>query len=308
VSIFGPGVGGGLLAAAGAAGGLGQGITAAGQQQQKVDLETKMSELAQSREEAITRLQGTQQSGLEEQRAAHQEKDVQQEIAGRSNVAQFEAGQKASEAAKGREFSAEQNTQHQTSQEKIAAGHDVARVGAAAEHANANKAPPKDWSFRNVTTQGSIDPVTHQPTPGRSYVVLQHRDGRQFVQTGDKFLPYDASADKVQDSASVRRAPAGAIQDLSQDPNGTTPSGNPKSEVFLQRYGYLPMPWFSAASQAKDQANAAAQNHGFGAAAVPKGASVSPAQPMGGPTITQNEQEEPPDPAESEANPTAPGP
>lgn len=299
----------GILAIAGGISGGGQGLTAAGQQQAKVDLETKMNELAQTREESITRLQGQQASGLEEQRAAHQEKDVQQEIAGRSNVAQFEAGQKSSEAAKSRAFSAEQNTQHQTSQEKIAAGHDVARVSAASEHANASKAPPKDWSFRNVTTQGGIDPVTKMPTAGRSYVVLQHRDGRQFVQTGDKFLPYDASADKVQDAASVRRAPAGAISDLSQDPNGTTPSGNPKSEVFLQRYGYLPMPWFSAASKANDQANAASkQSHGFGAGAVPPGASVSPQQPVGGPPITQNEQEEPPDPAESEPNPTSPGP
>lgn len=299
----------GILAIAGGIRGVGEGMTEAGVQANKVDLETKKNELQQAREEAITRLQGTQASGLEEQRAEHQEKDVKMEVAGRAGVAQFEAGQKSSEAAKQREFTGTQNTQHQGSQEKIAAGHDAARVQAAAEHASANKAPPKDWSFRNVTTQGSIDPVSHLPTPGRSYIVLQHRDGRQFVQTGDKFLPYDASSDKVTDSASVRRAPAGAISDLSQDPNGTTPGGNPKTEVFLQRYGYLPMSWYAAAGRAKDQATAAAQqSHGFGPGAVPKGSSVSPGQPLGGPTIAQSEPEEPPDPAESEPDQPAPGP
>lgn len=293
----------GILAIAGGIGGAGQGITQAGEQANKVDLQTHMNELAQAREESITRLQGQQSSDLEEKRAAHQEKDVDKQVAGRAAVAHYETDTKAAEAAKQREFTSGQNTQHQGSQEKIAAGHDAARIAAATEHANANKAPPKDWSFRNVTTQGSIDPVSHLPTPGRAYIVLQHRDGRQFVQTGDKFLPYDASSDKVQDPASIRRAPAGAIQDLSQDPNGVTPNGNPKTEVFLQRYGYLPMSWYSASGRAKDQA--ASQRTGFGPGAVPHGASVSEPQPMGGPAAPQGEPEEPPDASESEPDPTA---
>lgn len=291
----------GILAIAGGIGGAGQGAVQVGQEAQKASLAEHMSDLAQAREESITRLQGSQASGLEEQRAAHQEKDVDKEIAGRSAVAHFETETKSAEAAKQREFAGGQNTQHQASQEKIAAGHDTARVTAAAEHANASKTPQKDWSFRNVTTQGSIDPVSHLPTPGRAYIVLQHRDGRQFVQTGDKFLPYDASSDKVQESASIRRAPAGAIQDLSQDPNGTTPAGNPKTEVFLQRYGYLPMSWYSAAGRAKDQA--VQQAHGFGPGAVPQGASVSPAQSVGGAPAAPAP-EEPPDAAESEPDPT----
>lgn len=303
MSIFGPGVGGGLLAAAGAAGGLGQGITQEGQEQQKAGLAEKMNALQQAREEAITRLQGSQQSQLEEQRAAHQERDVHEEIAGRSSVAQFEAGQKSSEAQKTRDFAAGQNTQSQASKEKIAAGHDTARVDAAGVHANAAKVPGKEWTYRNVTTAGGIDPVSHMPMNGRSFIVAQHNDGRQFVQVGDKMLPYDASADKVQSADSVRRAPAGAVNDLMNDPTGSTPSGNPKSEVFLQRNGYLPLSYFTALKQTQANSPTGPQaSHGFGSA-IPRGASVSPPQSFSGGAA---EPEEPPDPAESEPDPGQP--
>lgn len=293
----------GILAIAGGIGGAGQGAVQAGQNQAKEDLETKMQGLSQAREEAITRLQGQQASGLEEQRAEHQEKDVDKEIAGRSAVAHFEVGEKESEAAKTREFSAGQNTQSQASKEKIAAGHDTARVTAASEHANAAKSPGKEWTYRNVTTAGGIDPVSHMPMNGRSFIVAQHNDGRQFVQVGDKMLPYDASVDKVQSADSVRRAPAGAVNDLMNDPTGTTPNGNPKSEVFLQRNGYLPLSYFTALKSAQAQNPTGPQaSHGFGSA-IPAGASVSPPQSFGG---GASDPEEPPDPAEAEPDPGQP--
>ena len=46
----------GILAIAGAVKGAGEGITATGEQQQKMNMAQKLNELQQSREEAITRL------------------------------------------------------------------------------------------------------------------------------------------------------------------------------------------------------------------------------------------------------------
>lgn len=259
-----PGVGGGLLAAAGAIGGAGKGLAEVGEAQQKENLETKMQGLAQKREEAITRLQGQQQSGLEEQRAGHEKERVGEEIAGRSAVAHYETGEKEAEAGRQREFVGGQATQKQGSQERIAKGHDAARIAAAKSHVPAGKAPPPVWKTKTVNYGGTIDPVSHLPVGGKGVNVLQHTpSGQQFIPIGDKLMPYDGSKDNglMFDPASIRRAPAQATQDLLSDPDGVTPSGNSKREVYLNRFHYLPGDLYKKAAQ---QPSAPAGDGGIG--------------------------------------------
>lgn len=258
MGIFGPGVGGGMLAAAGAVGGLGQGLTQVGQQQQKVNLEEHLNDLQTKREETITRLQQQGQSQLEEQRAGHEEARTEKEIAGHSAVAHFERESVESEAAKGRQFSGEQGAAHRASQEKIGAAHDAARVAAAQAHTPAPKTV-KEWTPRTMNLQGSFDPVSHAMIPGRSMNVMVHRDGSAWVQVGDKLLPYDASKPDGLSGPpeSLARAPAPAVQALLNNPLGTVPGTNtPMKDSFVGRYGYLPQSYLTTSQAARDKATA----------------------------------------------------
>lgn len=286
MGVFGPGVGGGFLAAAGAVGGVGKGLAEVGEAQTKENLATKMNGLQQAREEAITRLQGQQQSGLEEQRAGHEKERVGEEIAGRSAVAHYEVGEKEAEAEKGRTQATSENAKKQASQEKIAHGHDVARVSAVQARVPAGKNPPKEWTPRTLNLQGTV--INGQIVPGRGVNVMTHRDGSSWVQVGDKLLPYDGSASDGLGvkPESLARAPAGAIQALVTNPLGSTPSGMPLKDSFANRYHYLPLQYMNAAQQARD------------AATKPSGGGGGGGEDSGG--------VEQPDPAESEPNPTAP--
>jgi len=253
MGIFGPGVGGGFLAAAGAVGGAGKGLADVGAAQQKMNLESKMSELTQKREEAITRLQGQQQSGLEEQRAGHEKERVGEEIAGRSAVAHYETGEKESEAEKQRTFAGGENKAKLASEERRTHETATSRVAAAKLHATASqKPPPPDWKDRTITYGGSIDPVSHLPVGQKQMGVKIHvPTGKMFVPLGDKLMPYDGSKDNglMFDPKSIKRAPAQYTQDLLNDPNGFTPSGNSKREVFLNKFHYLPGDYLQKAQQ-----------------------------------------------------------
>jgi len=249
MGIFGPGVGGGFLAAAGAVGGAGKGLADVGAAQQKMDLESKMSELTQKREEAITRLQGQQQSGLEEQRAGHEKERVGEEIAGRSAIAHYETETKKEEAGTQRTFLGGENEKNRASREKMNANTVAGRVEAAKLHAAASqKPPPPAWKEGTVNYGGTIDPVSHLPVGGKSVKVKTHvASGQQFIQIGDKLMPYDGSKDNglMFDPNSIRRASAQHTNDLVNDPEGVTPSGNLKREVYLNKYHYLPMALFN---------------------------------------------------------------
>jgi hypothetical protein len=267
MGIFGPGVGGGFLAAAGAVGGAGKGLAEVGEAQTKMNLESKMQDLTQKREEAITRLQGQQQSGLEEARAGHEKERVGEEIAGRSAVAHYETGEREAEAEKGRTQATSENAKKQASQEKIAAGHDVARVTAAKAHAPAGKAPPKEWTPRSLTLQGSFDPVSHAMVPGRTMNVMTHRDGSSWVQVGDKLLPYDASQpDGLGVKPESLRRTSQTDNDmrfLMQNPLGFVPpgyknAGMSNKDAFVQSHGYLPRAYLQASQTARDSVQPAA--------------------------------------------------
>lgn len=256
MGVFGPGVGGGMLAAAGAVGGLGQGMVQVGEQQQKENLATKMSALEQTRQEAITRLQGAQGMQLEEARSGHEDVRTEKEIKGRSDVAHYETGEKEAEAEKTRGFTDVQNKAKFGSEEKRTKMNADSRVEAAKLRADASRSgknPPKEWTPKTVNLQGSFDPTSHALVPGRGMSIMTHRDGSQWIQAGDKLLPYDATQPEGHgDVSGIRRAPAGAVQALIQDPLGQAPSGLSKKDSFVKQYGYLPTPYLQASQGARD--------------------------------------------------------
>lgn len=260
-----PGVGGGFLAAAGAVGGAGQGLAEVGKEQMKADLASKMNDLQQKREEAITRLQGQQQSGLEEQRAGHEKERVGEEIAGKSAVAQFERGSIEHEAGLQREFAGGEGEKNRASRESIAAGHDVSRVASAKAHAPAVK-PPKGWAPKNVTLQGNV--VNGQIIPGKQMQVMGHPDGSAYVQVGDRLIPYNgASPDGMPQGfqpESLRRAPAKEVQTLLQNPTAVLPSGMTARDSFVKRNGYLPTSFMAAENAARQSAQPQGASGGGG--------------------------------------------
>lgn len=264
MSIWGNGVGGGLLATAGALGGLGQGVTQVGQEQTKENMETKMNALQQAREEAITRLQGSQQSQLEEQRAGHEEQRTHEEIAGRSGVAQFEAAHASEEAEKSRAFQGTQQVQKLGSEEKRTERTAESRENVAAIRTSASSSTGKGgktWEVHNITEGGGYDPITHTPTPQtQKQILFNNKTGRQYVANGDRLLPYDASQGGTADPKSLKRAPATDVQALMQDPLGKVPDGYPnsgldKATAFEQTHGYLPAQWMGAAQKADQQSS-----------------------------------------------------
>jgi hypothetical protein len=268
MGIFGPGVGGGFLAAAGAIGGAGKGLADVGEAQQKMNLETKLQDLTQKREEAITRLQGQQQSGLEEQRAGHEKERVGEEIAGRSAVAHYETGEKEAEAEKGRQSVHTENAAKFASEEtRNAATNKRALEVARIKAAGSQKAPPPEWKSTTLNIGATIDPVSHMPVGGKGVSVNIHRDGSKWVQAGDRMYPYDAqSADGLGNIDASRRARAEEVQKLLQNPLAVTPSGMSAKDSFYNRNGYLPTAYMSAAQKASDAARSSGGNTGGGAA------------------------------------------
>lgn len=281
MSVFGPGVGGGMLAAAGALNGLGQGMTQVGEAQQKENLASKMSQLETTRQEAITRLQGAQGMQLEEARSGHEDTRVEKEIKGRSDVAHYETEEKEGESAKQRSFTGEQNTAKFGSEEKRTKMNADSRIEAARLRAGAvgaGKNPPKEWQAKTVNLQGSFDPTSHALIPGRGLSIMTHRDGSQWIQTGDKLVPYDASAPEGHgDMSALRRAPAGAVQALIKDPLGNAPSGLSKKDSFVKQFGYLPLPYLHASQAARD--SMAPKSGGGGAAPVNEKDDSEPDEP-----------------------------
>lgn len=262
LSMGGLGAGEGLLAAAGAVGGAGQAIAKMGadtiETQHKMDLETHMNQLAQAREESIARLQNQFSVAGEKTRFGHALQEKQFELKGQAGIATYKVGQAHKEAAQARDYQREEGAAKRTSEERRAEIYAGSRVESARIRAEQQRkaGPGKEWEVRSEKLPDTFDPTTHQPIGGAT-VQLQfnHRLGQSFVAvTPDKFMPYVASRDgKLPDPGTTRRVDARAVQDLVNDPMGRTPSGNLKSDVFLQRNGFLPSSYFAAVHNAQGQ-------------------------------------------------------
>lgn len=256
------------LAAAGAVGGLGAGITEVGQQEQKKQMMQKESDLATARQETIARLQDK-----------FQKENIQ-------NEQQFSM----KGAAAGRVFQEQQQTQKLTSEETRAKQHeteatgranilanarrDVAGTNAAARTASAKQVP--EFTHKTLNTQGSIDPVSHLPVPGRSYDVLNHKSGQGFVAVGDMYLPYEANATQFPDPKSIARAPADKLSLLADHPE--------KTMDFFQKYGYIPRNAIVAMQQQNKPNDPSLPKF------LPPGTTAGAETPIGGPAEDQEDE------------------
>ena len=267
------------LAAAGAIGGLGQGITAAGQLEEKKQLMQKENDMALARQETIARLQDRFQK-------ENIQNEQQFQLKGAAASRGFETQKQATEIASKEGIAARHETEA-TKRTNITA---ASRVEARKVGAPAAK-EQKTWTPGHYQIGGGIDPVTKLPTASTTIPVMQHKDGRVFVQAGDKFMLYDATkGSQLPDVKSVRNADPKAVQDLSNDPEGTVPDGSEtKADAFQRAYGYLPASYFSAAQRAEQQ-------HSGGPAGplgknAPPGSTFHPGQPFGGGNASGNTQD-----------------
>ena len=256
MSIFGPGVGGGFLAAAGAAKGLGEGLSAAGELEFKKQMERERDERETARAVMLQNLQQKFQGGEAEKGRTFQSQQTEKEIAGRSNVAHFEQEQQNLRAG-----------QERTSKESIAGKHEEAateragimassRIGAAALHAGASgsKGDKPDFTISHI--QVAPRDASGKPIIGaapETHLVAVHKSGNQYMQVGGtvdpqsgmpvggKMVLFDSQRNQPVDLSTRPRPNAGAVSDLIQNPN------EDHAMAFQQRYGYLPSEYFGAA-------------------------------------------------------------
>lgn len=250
MAVFGPGVGGGLLAAAGALGGVGQGLTAAGQQQQKLDLETHMNDLATKREETLERLRAGTQKELQAQQQAFEQ-------------ARQERGIGAASAAAGatRTFEAAQETKKEAAAQKRTETAGQYRVQAR-EAGVKPSAAPRIWDPAKLNTT-TFDPKSHMPMNSQVTLMTNRFTGGQFVQTPQGMVRANSKGEPMFGPESFKRNKAadvqGAMKDLYSDPLGVVPEGQPRAgmpkvSAFEEAYGYIPNGWSQlAASKANPQ-------------------------------------------------------
>jgi hypothetical protein len=295
MSIFGPGVGGGFLAAAGAVKGLGEGITTAGQvgvEQQRME---KQNQMALDREKTIQQLQQTFQASEAEKGRGFQKEQTEREISGRSAVAKFEQGQKN-----------ERMKEELASREKVAKGAQTGanyraevgasgRIGAAGVRAGAGAGKGDKPDFMIHTVQIVPKDANGRAIPAaapETHLVAIHKSGQQYMQvggsvdptsgmpTGGKMVLFDAKTNQPTDLSKFPRPNAGAVSDLINNPD----QGH--AAAFQQRYGWLPSEYFGAVHEKEQQAQGSASasmsarfpifNY-FG-----KGAQVTHSIPVGG--------------------------
>ena len=121
----------------------------------------------------------------------------------------------------------------------VGAGHDSARLGAAA-----NKPEPKEWTPNVHTYQAMVpdpsDPSGKRLMPGqKSTTTVTHRSGLQLAQLDDgRYVQFKGNIANIPKPDSIGRAPAEKEQLLIQNPT--------KWPDFLAKYNYLPQQWMQS--------------------------------------------------------------
>lgn len=272
----------------GALAGAGKGLETIGEQASKDRDVKEAHDWQDAHDQTMERLRAAhaekmQSSGQEFQ---HGERLEQQDVAAHAAGAQreFLTGQEE------RKEAAAQKRTETTANSRI----EARRIGATP------KAPPKTWTPGHYQLQGTVS--NGQLVPGATIPIMHNRDGRVFVQSGDKFMLYDSTkGTQLPDTKGVRNADPRAVQDLTNDPNGRVPDGSEtKADAFYRAYHYLPGSYFSAAQREQDK-GAAGGPLGKNA---PPGSTFVPGQPFGGGGNAQDAQDD----AEDYANTGDEGP
>lgn len=258
------------------------GMAGLGGAMEKVGSESYINQLISDREATHERLRAdlaAKNQQAEQERAQTFQHGETEIAAGRNVAAAGAQRQFLTEQEKAKEAAAQRRTET-TGQYRV-----KARVAGAPA-----KAPPKTWTPGHYQLQGSYDPVSKQLIPGATIPIMQHRDGRIFVQAGDKFMLYDATkGTQLPDAKSIgRTADPRAVQDITNDPTGTTPDGSEtKADAFYRAYHYLPASYFSAAQRYQDRGPAG----GPLGKNAPPGSTYIPGAPFGGGNASANAQD-----------------
>ncbi len=251
----------GILAMAGAAGGLGQGAVEVGQQGQKMDLLKKQNDLATMRETALAQMRIEAEKGMQQAGFGEQEKMFGKEAELRSSIATNQIKAKREMFGASLEQQKALAGAHNTTITNIAKGHDIARE-TAAKYAHPPKPAASAWGKPlNVTNETPSDPKDPLSAMIKTQVpVMTHRDGSQWVSGGDgNIYPYKPGAP---DGVAQRFDPANynrqqlldkqkATQTLLADPLAVTPSGMTARDSYVQRYQGLPSAYLAAEDNAR---------------------------------------------------------
>jgi hypothetical protein len=258
MAIFGPGVGGGLLAAAGAVKGLGEGITAAGELQGKKDLETHMNELAMQRETAIERLRQGHEETMQKQQQTFAQEQQARGIAGgaaaQTRTQKFEHGEHAAHeaAATGRTH-------------ELAQAREYSALVGAESRVGGKQQNGMKWEVHNIQTPGMNPDGTPNPLLNKTVQTLKLPEG-VYTQGNRGFVRVDDSGKPLRSAESFARLKqeqtGPAQQALLADPLGTVPSGPragmTKAAAFEDQFGYIPQSWLGAATAAQQKQQSSA--------------------------------------------------
>ena len=241
----------GLLAAAGAVQGLGQGITEVGQQEQKKQMLQKESDIAQAREETLLRLRDTyEKQNLQTQHG------WSQQAAGATR--EFEMGQEQRKFAhEDTNLAITEAGKNKRNTSTVEGRTDVAVIRSGAPGAKGKEGG--EWMPRNVNIgQPKNEDGSYNLTaaPVQAAGVFNKRTGKMYNLQGDRAYAWDN--DKMQNlrepNSTNRAVQPGEMEDLMRDPTGKIKGGNNdglyKSDVFEAAHGFLPTAVLHSAVQA----------------------------------------------------------
>jgi len=236
----------GMLAVAGAIGGIGRGLEKNADEERKVE----MQKLEEQREMRVRQFEAEQASKRQQADFGHEEKmqGSQQDFV----KGQQESGFKHEEKMQGGEFGEREKLQKGTqtfeagehekdrrSREKIAGMAASARANSAR-----NSAMAKRWESK-VVKQTTYDARGLPTGDTEALTLFDKSSGRAYVQTGDKFFPQGApTTRKVKDPTTgkdmdqpIRSAARSEVQKLIENPD--------QADNFVRTYGYLPYEFFN---------------------------------------------------------------
>jgi hypothetical protein len=250
-----------MLAAAGAVGGLGQGIEQVGQQTMKADMEATHDRLRANLE--LQNQQTIQKAGF-----TQQDKEMQAKLAAASAAAGLTRQHETSE-----------NALNRASRESIGAGHDLSREDAAAIHAAAGAGGRGSGikPLQSVTQSVyPMDPKTGKPdftaTPHQVRLTYDSNTGNHYAQMGDTYYransqtgePMDGRTGQPLKPGSTNRASDPAtLRALYATPYAIVPAGHANSgltyaESYEKEYGGLPSQFFANVNKLSQSQNSAA--------------------------------------------------
>jgi hypothetical protein len=244
------------LAAFGAVGGAGAGITEVAQQAQKEQLLNRQNDLAAARDATHERLranlelQNQQTLQKSSQEFQHGEKQTEYDVMAKSAGAHAALLKELKQA----EIDGRHQDVHDLIAGRISVQDSKNRGSAAA--ADRKALPQSEYKPGHAYLNSPGVDVFKKPIPGKQVDVQIHHDGSQWIQGPDGLYRFDPSQPNgYADPKTLRRPTAQDTSALLQNPLGTLPSGVSTRDYFVNKFGKLPAEYLGAANTARTQLN-----------------------------------------------------